>query len=126
MNNVIIDTSSWIEFFNKPKSKIGDSVAHLIELDQAVLVGPVLTELLCGIKSKQESEKINSLFEILHYVKVIPSDWVNTGKKMSSLRRKGITIPLTDSLISIIAIRKGYSILTLDKHFDHLSIIKYN
>ena len=38
MKPVIIDTSGWIEFFNKPESKIGDSVAKLIETDNAIII----------------------------------------------------------------------------------------
>ena len=121
MRPVIIDTSAWIEFFNIPESEIGDSVAKLIETDNAILMGVVLAELLCGTR-KKDSTKLGDLFEVLPYAHTGPEDWVQTGTTLNHLRKKGITVPLTDALIATVAKRSNYSILTLDKHFTHFSV----
>ena len=122
MKPVIIDTSGWIEFFNKPESKIGDSAAKLIETDNAIIIGVVLAELLCGSRNKKESNKIQSLTEVLPYANTVPEDWVQAGTTLNNLRKKRITVPLTDALIAAMVKRNNYSILTLDKHFEFLAV----
>lgn len=122
MNPVIIDTSAWIEFFNKSDSKVGDMTAKLIESDKAVLMGVVLAELLCGVKKKRETDQLQELREILPYADTTPNDWLNTGKTLNQLRKQGITIPLTDVLIGTVAKRNQFSVLTCDKHFGHLGV----
>lgn len=122
MGKAIVDTSAWIEFFKNGDSQIGDKVASLIEMDNAVLVGPVIAELLCGIRSKKESNKLESIMDALPYGGIEAGDWIQCGKTMQSLRTRGITVPLTDALIAAVAKRNGYSLLTLDKHFRHLNV----
>lgn len=126
MNKVIIDTSAWIEFFNKSDSKISNTVYNLIEQNLAVITGPIITEILCGIRNKQELKLLTSLLDVIPCEDIIPSDWIETGMEMNKLRKIGVTIPLTDCLIGTITKRKNYQILTLDKHFDKLSVAKYS
>ncbi len=121
MRPVIIDTSAWIEFFNKSDSEIGDIAAKIIESDNVILMGVVMAELLCGIRNKKEANKLHDLFEVLPYADTVPEDWVQTGTALNHLRKKGITVPLTDALIATVAKRNNYSILTIDSHFTHLS-----
>jgi predicted nucleic acid-binding protein len=49
-------------------------------------------------------------------------DWINAGIVLQELRCKGITVPLTDALIATIAQRHQVSVLTIDKHFQHLPV----
>ncbi|WP_305046445.1 type II toxin-antitoxin system VapC family toxin [Geoalkalibacter sp.] len=122
MNKVIVDTSAWIDFFRAPAGGIGDEVATLIEQDRAVLVGPVLAELLQGLKSRREADTLNELFSILPYLETTRDDWENAGDLLRRMRHNGITMPLSDTLIASIAKKHGHAVLTLDKHFEHLEI----
>jgi predicted nucleic acid-binding protein len=45
-----------------------------------------------------------------------------TGNTLRKLRGNGLSIPLTDVLIASIAIRNKMAVLTLDNHFEHLSV----
>ncbi|WP_190303239.1 MULTISPECIES: PIN domain-containing protein [Methylomonas] len=42
------------------------------------------------------------------------------------LRAKGLTLPLTDILIATVAQRHGITVLTLDKHFQHLPVAHFS
>ena len=53
----------------------------------------------------------------------IYDDWLKTGEILFKLKQEGIYVPLTDALITAIALRKNTSILTLDKHFGNLAKI---
>lgn len=122
MTKIIIDTSAWIDFFRNQSGAVGDVVASAIERDQAVITGPVLSEVLQGLKNRQESNSLGDLFGILPYVEVTRGDWENTGDLLRKLRRRGIIVPLTDALIASVAKRLGFAVLTLDRHFEHLEV----
>lgn len=122
MTKILIDTSAWIDFFRNQTGPIGDTVAALIEQDQAVITGPILTELLQGLKNKQETATLNELLSIIPFAEVTRNDWERTGNLLRKLRQQGITLPLTDALIAIVAKRHGFEVLPLDQHFEHLEV----
>ena len=122
MSKILIDTCAWIDFFRSKKGVLGDSVAHAIECDQALLCGPVLTELLQGAKGRKEKRQLDLLISGVEVLDTVKDDWVKAGLCLQGLREKGITLPITDALIATIAIRNSVSILTIDKHFEYLSV----
>lgn len=122
MNKIIVDTSAWIDFFRNQAGEIGDMVAALIEQDRAVLVGPILSELLQGLKTHQEAGSLSELFKILPYLEITRGDWEMAGDFLRKLRRNGVTVPLSDAVIAAVAKNNDHAVLTLDKHFDHLEI----
>lgn len=115
---VIVDTSMWIEFFNKKDSPHGQTVQRLIETDLAVLVGPVLFELLQGARTPAETNTLGNALQILPYYDIQKSTWVDSGKRSRELRSRGITIPMTDILIASLAEKQHCLIATLDRHFE--------
>ena len=125
MNKVIIDTSAWIDFFRNQTGAVGDAVATLIEKNQVIITGPILTELRQGLKNRQETETLCDLLNILPYAEIDRKDWEKTGTLLRKLRQKGITVPLTDALIAVVAKRNQCSILTLDRHFNYLEVPLY-
>ena len=125
MNKVVLDTSAWIDFFRNPVGTVGDAVATLIDRDLAVLTGPVLSELLQGLKNRPENATLTELFRIIPYVEVTREDWEKAGDILRKLRQRGMNIPLTDALISVVAKRHDCAVLTLDRHFEHLDVPLY-
>jgi len=123
MAKVLIDTSAWIDFFRNTNGVVGDIVSNLIRDDKAYLTGPIIAELLHGVRGKQEASQLNLLFTTIPYVKVSQDDWIKTGNTLLKLRQKGLSIPLTDVLIASIAVKNKLTVLTLDKHFQHLAVV---
>ena len=120
MTSVVIDSSAWIDFFRNAQGSVGDAVGLLVDQDRAVLVGPVLTELLQGTRSKSELSQLQGLLAILPFANVDRKDWEQAGHTLRTLRERGITLPVTDALIATVAHRRNLAVLTHDKHFDHL------
>ena len=120
--NILIDTSAWIDFFRETGGAVGDLVAELIRLDQAYLTGPVMAELLHGAKGKREATELDAVFTTIPILDVSREDWIMTGTTLHTLRKKGLSIPLTDVLIASVAQRHKMAVLTLDKHFQHLPV----
>ncbi len=58
MKNVLIDTSAWIDYFRNGSGFIGDMVTDLIQDDKTFMTGPVIAELLHGVRGKKEAEEL--------------------------------------------------------------------
>jgi len=122
MANVIIDTSAWIQFFRYGSDEVSQLVAELVEKNQAVVTGVVLAELLQGIKTDKERRHLTTLFSSLPFIETVREDWQNAGEDLQALRRRGITVPLTDAVIATVAHRRGLSVLTTDPHFKSFKV----
>ena len=103
MKNVLIDTSAWIDFLRSSKGKTGDLVAGLIHSDKARITGPIIAELLHGVRSKKEATQLNLLFETVPCLEISRDDWLATGHTLRNLREHGVTVPLTAVLVAMVA-----------------------
>lgn len=122
-DGVVADTSILIEFF-KGKEPISSEVEKLLKENRLVITGIIIAELLQGVKSKKEEYKISVLSEAVEILEVPTDIWFKGGKISSSLRRKGINLPITDVAISALAIEHNLSVFTLDKHFEPVPDVK--
>jgi len=122
MADVIIDTSAWIRFFRYGSDEVSQFVAELVRKDQAVMTGVVLTELLQGIKTDKERQHLSALFSSLPFIETVREDWQSAGEDLQALRRRGITVPVTDAIIATVAHRRGLSVLTTDPHFKSFKV----
>ena len=52
--DILIDTSAWIDYFNKPNSEIGKAVEKIIKQEKAFIAGVILKELLQGARIQEE------------------------------------------------------------------------
>lgn len=116
-DKILADTSVWIEFFKK-ESEIGDKLSSLLAEGSVTICGIVIFELLQGIKSDKEKSIILNAISELPYIEMDSSLWQKSAMLAASLRRKGITLPLSDVIIASISLEHNLSIFTLDKHFD--------
>lgn len=118
--DILVDTSSWIEFLNIPNSKSGEIIERLLRDDRVVMAGIVLTELLQGAKVKEEFDSILENMVALPMLETTTHTWIEAGRISFLLRRKGVTIPTTDLIIASLAVENECHILTLDPHFKKI------
>ena len=121
---VLIDTSIWIEFFNRDSSQLGDLLQQLLLEGRAATTGIILTELLQGAKLEKEFEAILSIVSAVPVLEATLETWVQAGRISFGLRRKGITIPTTDLVIATIAIQNECQVFSLDPHFNKIPNLK--
>lgn len=126
MNKVLLDTCAWIDFLRSEKGVLGNYVVKAIESDQALLCGVVITELLQGAKGKKEKQQLEFLISSIETIETSKDDWVEAGLCLHGLRRKGITLPVTDALIATLALHHSVPVLTIDRHFEYLSATVIN
>ena len=122
MNNVLIDTSPWIEFFRpKGMANYREAVSRLLDENEAALCGIVLAEILKGARSEKEYDVLNDRLATLHYLSTPESTWEKVGQRANHLRKKGLEIPTTDILIATIAIENRVPLLHKDHHFKFIA-----
>ena len=123
---IIADTCVWIEFFRNPESGLTLQLKEHIKERKVVMVGMVLAEILQGIRTKKEARIVKESLKKLPYLEVTWDTWEKAGVLSRDLRRRGITIPLSDMIIASLAIVGGYEVLTVDPHFQHVPGLKRN
>lgn len=132
MAKVIVDTSAWIESFRpKGEDKLKEVVKRLIAEEEILLPGIIKTEILRGTKSKEEFQTLDEVLNGLIYLSVEDGVWGRLAKFSFDLLREGITVPLVDAYIALLAIEQDATLLHHDIHFDliaqktGLEILKY-
>jgi predicted nucleic acid-binding protein len=117
---VIVDTSVWIEYFNRPQSAEKHAVDVLIDTDTPILIGVVLAELLQGCRASKEADTLLLHLRALPFLEMTFASWRRTGGLSSALRQRGITLPLSDLIVAALAQEHGCSVFTLDPHFRQI------
>jgi predicted nucleic acid-binding protein len=120
---VLIDTSAWVDFF-RGTPKTADAVAKLIEKGYASICGVISYELVQGAKSDDEAVHLSTVLSALDYIEITSDLWIIAGNISAGLRRKGITLPMSDLLIGTVALEHGLEVLTLDDHFASIPGLK--
>ena len=116
---VLVDTSVWIEFFRRREPYYG-IVAKLIDEDQIVCCGIILAELMQGAKSDKELAVLDDFPQVFTFIPETPELWAAAGKLSGKLRRKGVTVGLSDCFIATAAASLKAQVATLDSHFEVL------
>lgn len=123
--NVLVDTSVWSLALRRKAHDLAPAertkVAELRELireGRTRLVGLVRQELLSGIKTTAQYEKLRLIFRTFPDQPVETSDYEAAAKASNACRSKGIAVSTSDMLICAIASSRGWPIFTTDSDFE--------
>jgi hypothetical protein len=117
---ILVDTSIWIEFL----AGKGAAVAPEERLLQIVTCGPVVQEVLQGLRAGPVSDPFRDGFLAIPRVgDPVPLElYVAAADIYRQGRRKGLTIrSATDCLIAAIAIRNGTPVWHRDRDFEAIA-----
>ena len=115
----IVDTSVWIDFFRGDPS-VRALLEKLIIADRAYTAGPILYELLQGIKSSPERKQVKEALLSTHYLELASNDWEGAASLAAELRKMGVILPMTDILIACLAKNNDLEVISFDGHFDRV------
>lgn len=134
--NVLVDTSVWSLALRKNKPlatqdiKIIELLTELIHENRAQIIGPIRQELLSGVPTAQNFEKLKEALAAFHDLEVLSDDYVRAAQMFNQCRKKGIQGSHLDFLICSVAEKHHMSIFTLDKDFKeyskHISLMLYH
>lgn len=114
---VLIDTSIWIDYFNRPESLYA---LHLKELLLNGLVATnriIMAEVLGGARNNKEYNTLLRYFSMFVLLPISEDNLNDIAHLNYTAIRKGYTIPVTDWLISVNAFNNSAVIFTRDRHF---------
>ncbi len=120
----LVDTGVWIDFF-RGVAPIKEFLTKQIARDKVFTAGPVLFELLQGIRSSEEREQVKEALLSVNFLEITPEDWEGAALISRELRSKGIPIPMTDLLLAQLAKTHDLEIISLDPHFDQIPEITH-
>lgn len=127
MDKVVIDSSVWIDYFNKKTSLNIEWITNSIlnqNVQTSICVLPIiLQEVLQGVKDKSTFEFVRENMQGFNFIDYNAYEVaVDAARLFFDLKKTGITIRKSnDVLIASICITKGLHILHNDKDFDNIA-----
>ncbi len=128
--NTLIDTSVWsLSLRRKPQDLGTVERAIITELTEVIregrgrIIGPVRQELLSGIKTPAQYEKLRATLWAFPDEPLDTSDYESAAKASNDCRSKGIVVSPIDILICAVALARRWSIFTTDPDFNRYASI---
>ena len=123
--NVLIDTSVFSLALRRKNESLSASekllVAELSELireGRARTIGLIRQELLSGIKTTEQYEKLRVHLRSFPDEVVDTPDYEEAAKAGNRCRAKGVAVSIVDILLCAIAIKRQWAIFTTDPDFS--------
>lgn len=121
---VLVDTSAWALALRRKSKALSAGerliVAELSELigeGRAAIIGLVRQELLSGVKTAEQYEKLRLHLHAFDDEPVDRADYEDAAKFGNQCRTKGIAVFAVDLLICAVAMKRGWAIFTTDPDF---------
>lgn len=117
---VLVDTSVWSLALRRNPPSACPEVSELIELIKEArvqMIGPIRQELLSGIKSQTQFQKLRNHLRPFPDLELTTHDYEYAAEFFNLCRGKGIQGSNTDFLICAIAARHKTPIFTTDGDF---------
>jgi len=127
MLNLVVDSSVWIDFFNKKTSIQIEELKELLfkyHVASPVTILPVIMqEVLQGIQNQRLYNIIKENLQGLEYLNYDPYFFaISSAELYRLLKTKGVTVrKANDCLIASICIENNFQLMHNDKDFDNIA-----
>ena len=128
--NTIVDTSVWslalrrrAEDLNQREAHLVAELSELVREGRACMVGLIRQELLSGIKSPEQYEKLRMTLRAFPDEVLNTSDYEAAAKASNACRSKGVAISVVDALICAVANSRDWTIFTTDPDFRNYETV---
>jgi hypothetical protein len=122
--NVLVDTSVWslalrrrFTDLTSVERAVVNELADLTREGRTRIIGLIRQELLSGIKTAAQYEKLRVALQAFPDESIETPDYEAAAKASNTCRAKGITVSVVDALICQIALARQWSIFTTDPDF---------
>lgn len=89
-------------------------------LDDIASCGVVKAEVLRGVRGPKLRKNLEDFFAVTQMITTNASLWDAAWQLAWNLDRQGKPLPLQDIVIACCALRAGATVMTRDKHFQHI------
>ncbi|MBN2364531.1 MAG: PIN domain nuclease [Calditrichaeota bacterium] len=119
---VLVDTCIWslaLRRRNKKSNSIVEKLDNLIDDVRVQLIGPIRQEILSGISSQQQFDKLKKYMRVFPDLVIGTDDYELAAEFYNICRKSGIQGSSTDFLICAISSNHKLPIFTVDDDFIH-------
>ena len=120
---ILADTSVWIPFLHGSGVQFQERLVPLIMADRLATTPVIIMEILVGAKSEKEYDKLSKDLAALRCFDVSAKLWQRAAKLGYTLRSKGISVPLTDTLIAAVSVENNALLLHNDRHYEMIATL---
>lgn len=124
--NTLVDTSVWsLALRRQPRDLTADEISVVTELadltreGRARIIGLIRQELLSGIRTPAQYEKLRVALRAFPDEPIATSDYEGAAGASNTCRARGIAASLVDVLICQIAMSREWNIFTTDPEFKN-------
>ena len=121
LDNILVDTSVWIEFFRRKESSISLRLKEYLNLNKVSYTGPIAVELYQGARTSKEVEVIDQVFQTTHYVEITRLHYHHAGQISHEAARRGMIFSTVDLILAVVAYDEQLKLFSLDTHFKEIS-----
>jgi hypothetical protein len=124
--NLVVDTSVWSLVLRRPRVNENDPHvrafrSHLESGDGLFVVGNILQELLVGLRSTKQFDRLLTLMDSYPLLDLDRQTYVAAARLQSVCRSKGVNTGPIDFLIAAACCQHGFPLLTADKDFVRIA-----
>ena len=120
---VLVDTCVWSAALRRKKAPATPEEAimlkRLIQQHRAVMIGPILQEVLTGIRHEVQFTGLQTKLAAFKLLSITPADYMQAARYSNTFRSKGIQGSHTDFLIAAMGIKYQIPVFTTDNDFAH-------
>jgi len=110
---ILADTSIIIDFWKNPTRE----KQEIFLKNEIATCYVIKVELFHGAKNDSEKKKIENGLHELTLLPINDRVWECLGEIIYKLKKKGLTVPFQDGLITAVSIEHNSQLWSLDKHF---------
>ena len=121
---VLVDTSVWSlalrrrsRSLSAEEELVRDELAELIREGRAQMIGPVRQEVLSGIRRRSQYERLRQDLRAFEDPRLGGEDYEEAALASNHCRAAGVSGSVVDFLICAGALRRNWSVFTIDKDF---------
>jgi predicted nucleic acid-binding protein len=123
---MLVDTAVWslalrrkARDLSAAEAAIVAELTYLIQEGSAKIIGLVRQELLSGIKTAGQFEKLRGILRAFPDEQTGTPDYEAAARAGNECRAKGVAVSVSDMLICAVAQARDWSILTVDPDFKN-------
>ncbi len=121
--SVIVDTVIWSLALRRnipdQNRQITDHLQTLIRNNQASLLGAIRQEILSGLKTPEQFNRLRNVLRTFPDISLTPDDYELAADFFNTCRQRGVQGSNTDFLICAVAHRRNEQIFTTDRDFQN-------
>jgi predicted nucleic acid-binding protein len=127
---ILVDTSVWSlalrrkgEDLNSAEKSLVSELRELIQEGRAAIIGMIRQELLSGIRTAEQYNRLREYLRSFPDESVITADYEEAARAGNLCRTNGIVVATVDALLSAVAMKHDWPIFTTDMDFENYATV---